>query len=125
MKTIFKCPGHFWFALALCAMIFSGCSCSTPKPTPDPLAGWQKDYTPDPSDQIIEKDYQDYIQKLPPEERNYVGPVFYFKDGTGQHAVDVQVSLKGKNASWHYAFIYDKENKRIKVIKYGYTRYQS
>ncbi len=47
------------------------------------------------------------------------------EDGTGQHAVSIEIFEKHKNASWHYVLIYDKENKRMRVIKYGYTRYMS
>ena len=122
MKTLIKYSNYYGFILALCVMILSGCSCSAPKPAPDPLAGWQKVYNYDPDPAIV-KDWQDYIQALP--SKNGFGPYFYYKDGTGQHAVDVEVAVKGKNAIWHYAFFYDKENKRIKVIKYGYGEYQS
>jgi hypothetical protein len=110
--------------LMLVAMCLLGFGCNTSKPAANPLAGWKIDFNEQPS-QAITRDYQDYIQKLPPEERTFVGPVFYLEDGTGQHAFDAEVSIKGKNASWHYAFIYDKENKRVKVVKYGYTKYQS
>jgi hypothetical protein len=110
----------------LLAMFLCGFGCSSPKPTPDPLAGWQLDFSPPgPGDKIIEKDYQDYIQKLPAKDKNYVGPIFYYKDGTGQHAVGMEIFVKGENASWHYLLIYDKENKRIKAIRYGYGSYQS
>ena len=44
------------------------------------------------------------------------GPT-YFEDGTGQHGVELQV---GRNGFYKiYIFIYDKSNKRIKVIKYA------
>jgi hypothetical protein len=108
----------------LLAMFLCGLGCSSLKPAPSPLAGWKVDLDHDP-DQAIEKDYHDYIQKLPPNNRNYVGPAFYLEDGTGQHAINIEVFVKGQNASWHYAIIYDKENKRVKAVKYGYTRYQS
>jgi hypothetical protein len=89
---------------------------------PDPLAGWKPDFTSRPSDQAIERNYQDYIQQLPTKERNAVGPVFFFEDGTGQHAVAIEVSISGKE--WRHVLIYDKLNKRIKAIKYlkGYYR---
>jgi len=122
MKTMFKYSNRFGFVLALCVMILSGCSCSAPKP--DPLAGWQKAYGEEPNQTIV-KDYQDYIQKLPAKDNNYVGPIFYYKDGTGQHAVSMEIFVKGENASWHYLLIYDKENNRIKATRYGYGAYQS
>jgi hypothetical protein len=113
---------RFTFCVLLAASILTvGC---VSKVAPNPLAGWQIVHNHDPDPTIV-KDWQDYIQKLPPNDRIYVGPVFYFEDGTGQHAVDVDVSIKGQNAIWHYAFFYDKGNQRVKVLKYGYARYQS
>src|SRR5277367_775607 len=124
MKTIFKCSNHFWFALALCVMILSGCSCSAPKPTPDPLAGWQMDFSRklDPS---IEKDYQDYIQTLSPEEKQRLGPApsSFFKDDAGQHAIEIKIGING--TVWEHILIYDKNNKRIKTIKYSPGGYRS
>jgi len=102
--------------LMVAAMFVLGLGCKTP----DPLAGWQKTYGEEPS-QIV-KDYQDYIQKLPPEERNYVGPVFYYKDSTGQQALTFEVDKYGKDVWSHYLF-YDKNNKRIKVVKYYRGQY--
>jgi len=116
---------HFCFALALTMMLISGCSCSAPKPTPNPLAGWKLDFSPPrPSDKIIENDFRDYIQNLPPKGPKVTGPVQCFEDGTGQHAVMVEVFVGG-TASWSYVFIYDKDNKRINAIKYRYNKYQS
>jgi hypothetical protein len=126
MKTIIKYSNSFGIALALCMMAISGCSCSAPKPTPDPLAGWQKDYSPPrPSDQIIEKDIQDYIQNLPPSQKGYIGTQTFYQDGTGQHAVSVPIFEGNKNASWKHVLFYDKDNKRIKVIRYDYEKYES
>jgi hypothetical protein len=94
------------------------------KPPPDPLAGWNLDFSPPgPSDKIIEKDYQDYIQKLSPEEKRNVSPLHVYKDGTGQHAVDFAVGVNGRYT--RHILIYDKDNKRIKVIKYKTGWYQS
>src|SRR5690242_1897859 len=81
----------------------------------DPLAGWKVVPAEDPN-KTIATDYQDYIQKLPPKERNYVGPVFYYEDKTGQHAVSFEVYKYGKDVWNHYLF-YDTNNTRIKVVK--------
>ncbi len=113
---------RFTFCICLATFVLV-VGCAT-KPAPDPLAGWQKAYLEEPN-QIIEKDCQDYIQKLPPKERGYVGTGFYYKNGTGQHVLTMEIFPQGKNASWQYAFFYDKDSKRIKVVKYGYCRYQS
>jgi len=69
-------------------------------------------------------DYQDYMQKLPPKKRERVSFVNTLEDGNGQHAIVVEMWVTG-NTSWHYALIYDKDNKRIKVVKYGYSRTMS
>jgi hypothetical protein len=125
MKTIFKWPNHFWFALALCAMIFSGCSCAAPKPTPDPLAGFHEvDIQHLDSNKAITDDYKDYIQKLSPEETKYMGPNEFFEDGTGQHAVRIETDINGTDA-WYHVLFYDKDNKRTKVVKYFKGHYES
>ena len=105
--------------LALSVAVISGCSCSAPKP--DPLAGW-KSASKNP-DQAITNDYQDYIQKLPPKGKDFVGSVIFFEDGTGQHAIDIGIGVNGR--WWRHILIYDKENNRIKVIKYKTGGYQS
>ena len=96
-------------------MFLCGFGCSSSKPTSDPLAGWQIDFNHEP-DLAITKDYQDYIQKLSPEEKGYALPiVHYFKDRTGQHAIQITIGL---GTDWEHVLIYDKDNKRIKTIKY-------
>jgi len=80
----------------------------------NPIAGWQKDYGK--ADQSIVNDCQDYIHKLPPEDKKYIGPMTFFEDGTGQHAVEIEEALNG--TWWFHVLIYDKDNKRIKTIKY-------
>jgi hypothetical protein len=105
----------------LLAMLLCGFGCSSSKPTPDPLAGWQKEYGK--VDQSIVNDYQDYLQKLPPEDRKYIGPMEFFKDGMGQHAVEIEEALNG--TWWFHVLIYDKENKRIKAIKFSPGKYAS
>jgi hypothetical protein len=125
MKTIFKCPNHFWFALALCALVFSGCSLFYPKPTPDPLTGFHRaDEADMDKNKAITDDYKDYIQKLSPKWKKYFGPILYFEDGTGQHAVQIETDINGDEA-WYHILFYDKDNKRIKVVKYFYGRYRS
>jgi hypothetical protein len=112
-----------YFPILLAALILTG-GCATQ--TSDPLAGWKvllsHDY--EKFDKAIKDDYQDFIQKLSPKERDHVGDIGFFEDGTGQHAVSIQVFPRG-DVEWHYALIYDKENKRIKVTKYGYSRIMS
>ena len=96
-------------------MSLCGFGCTSSKPTPDPLAGWQLDFNHEP-DPAIAKDYQDYIQKLSFEEKGHALPIVkYFKDGTGQHAVQITIGL---GTDWEHVLIYDKDDKRIKTIKY-------
>ena len=53
-----------------------------------------------------------------------MGPTEPFEDGTGQHAVRIEVDIEGKNA-WYHILFYDKDSKRTKVIKYFKGRYMS
>jgi len=127
MKTLItnsaKCS---WLIIPiLVAALFWTAGCTTQEA--NPLAGWKLCFSQDPKNlgPAIMADYQDFIQKLPPKERDYAGIMNTFEDGTGQHAVRILVSSNHTNAAWYYALIYDKENKRIKVIKYGYFRIMS
>src|SRR6266404_4164521 len=89
----------------------------------DPLLGWKRaDYLSGPIETVV-KDYQDYISKLPPEERKRASPIFYFEDGIGNHAIRITIGLKG--TVWQHVLIYDKGNKRIKTIKYRSGSYMS
>jgi hypothetical protein len=108
--------------LMLMAMFLLGFGCNTSKPVPDPLAGWQKAYKEEPN-QAITKDYQNYIQNLSPKERKNAGPTFFYKDGSGQHAIDIVIGINGRD--WRHILIYDKEDKRIKTIKYATGYYAS
>jgi hypothetical protein len=126
MKTLItnfaKCS--WLIILILVAALFWTAGCATQKP--DPLAGWKLSYSQNPKDlgPEIMADYQDYIQKLSPKDRGHISYSGAFEDGTGQHAISIEIYVTG-NTSWHYALIYNKENKRIMVIKYGYSRTMS
>jgi hypothetical protein len=121
VKSPVRCSGYI-FALSM-AVLF-GCTCAALKPAPDPLAGWHFSSMVNlQSNKVIMDDYQDYIQKLPPEEKKYVGPIQYYEDGTGQHAILIAIALNGTD--WAHVLIYDKENKRIKILKYVSGHYQS
>jgi hypothetical protein len=97
--------------------------CAAPKPTSDPLAGFHA--ASKGLDQLIVNDYQGYMENLSPEEKKYLGPypASFFEDGTGQHAVRIKIGLNG--TVWLHVLIYDKDNKRIKVIKYSPGGYRS
>ena len=107
-------------------MFLCGFGCSSSKPTPDPLVGFHvSDIVNLDSNKAITDDYKAYIQTLSPEEKQRLGPypVSFFEDGTGQHAVDIRIGINGSN--WHHVLIYDKDNKRIKTIKYVSGNYAS
>jgi hypothetical protein len=107
--------------LVLAAMFLLGFGCNTSKPTLDPLAGFHA-ASKNP-DQVIVNDYQSYIQKLSPEDRKYARVSGYNEDGTGQHAAVIEIDLNG--TAWNHVLIYDKDNKRIKVVKYVAFHYRS
>jgi hypothetical protein len=109
------------FIFLLAAFVLVG-GCAKPKPAPDPLVGWQGDFNEQPNQTIV-SDYQDYIQKLPPTEKPYSGVNDWLKDGTGQHAIVIEVALNG--TWWNHVLIYNKDDKRIKTIKYSPGHYRS
>src|SRR5580698_11606395 len=108
---------QFIFCFLLTAIVLVA-GCATQKPTPDPLTGWKilggNHY--DKIDKSIVDDYQDYIRKLPAEESYYAkgSAVWFFEDGTGQHAVKIEIPLNG--AYSEHVLFYDKNNIRTKVI---------
>ena len=123
MKTLIKNSiNRFWLVcFTLAATLFMTAGCATSHP--DPLAGWQIAFNEEPN-QVIEKDCQDYIQKqnLSPQEGKYVAYIEFLKDGTRQRAEKITISLN--KTDWVHVLIYDKDNKRIKTIKYisGHSR---
>jgi hypothetical protein len=81
-----------------------------------------------PLPQAITDDYKDFIAKLPPHPRfknrsesYFIVDVSFFKDGTGQHAVQISIPMDG--TWWKYVLIYDKNNKRTQTIKYDSGHY--
>lgn len=100
-------------------ILTTGCSILTHHS--DPLAGWKLErHEPD---QLIKKDYSEYIATLPTEVRLSAGPVTFLSDGANQHAIQFETGANGK--SWAHVLIYDKNDKRIKVIKYFKGYYAS
>lgn len=67
-------------------------------------------------DPAIAKDCNDYISHLPEEDKKTASIEGYFKDGKGGHAVKIRVGTHGPD--WEHILIYDRQNRRIKVIKY-------
>jgi hypothetical protein len=105
-------------------MFLCGFGCSSPKPMPDPLVGFHRaDEADMDKNKAITDDYRTYIHTLSPDEQKYAGPILFYEDGTGQHAVEIKIGLN--NTVWEHVLIYDKDNKRIKTIKYSSGGYQS
>jgi hypothetical protein len=103
----------FFFILLLASICWTGCEVFARHSSP--LVGWKGDDDEQPN-QVIVNDYQNYLQKLPSNERNHARVSDWVKDGTGQHAIVIELALNG--TWWYHVLIYDKDNKRIKVIKY-------
>jgi hypothetical protein len=123
-----KTPGRHFIScfvlifLVILAAIFYTVGCVEIIHHPDPLAGWEYDLDDQP-DKAIVADYQKYIRKLPPNERN-LGQIWFFKkDGTSQHAIRIEIPLNG--VWWYHVLIYDKDDKRIEAIKYASGQYRS
>ena len=55
--------------------------------------------------------------------RNMLAPSHFMKTGLRQHAVDIEIGING--TSWKHILIYDKNDKRVKLIKYSPGTYQS
>src|SRR4051794_39521209 len=109
---------RFIFCILLSAFFWI-VGCATPKPVPDPLANWHGSSLANlHSNKAIMEDYQGYIQNLQLlKQGGFVGAVDFFEDGIGQHAVDITIGARG---SWlRHILIYDKADKRIKVIVYA------
>ena len=117
----------------LIAVFICAAGCGTPKPPPNPLAGWTfrpfdkylvaRDRHHYQLDKAIADDYQNFIsdKKLFP----YYPPdtiTGFYEDGTGQHAIQTTIP---QNGTWLvYVLIYDQSNARIKVIKYANGHYR-
>jgi ankyrin repeat protein len=94
------------------------------KRTTKPFLGWYSDG--DIRFHLVKNvtdDYEAFIAKeklVMPNEFD-----IYYEDKTGNYAVTFEAFPPNQNATWRYALIYDKNDKRIKVTKFDYHRYQS
>jgi len=113
MKTVFF---NICIIGALIVSLTFTFGCYPSKPIPDPLTGFHEAYlfNPEANKEVLD-DSQAYIQKLSPEERDGAGRE-YFIDDSGQHAVKITYTLNDRN--WVHVLIYDKNNHRIKAVKY-------
>ena len=114
----------FWviFSVFLAAFIFAT-GCAT-MPQPDPLAGWNVllGHDSENLDKAITQDYQSYIAALPKRESKQICLTWFLGDGRGDHAVKFEIALNGTD--WTHVLFYDKNNRRMKVIKYVSGHYR-
>lgn len=112
-----------FFILIAILLLITGCAQT--KQNPAPLAGWKLSWSQDPSkvDKAIRDDYQDYIQKLPPKTKSFIGNIEIYEDGKGQHAVKIERGVNGKY--WYHVLFYDQQNKRSRVFVYADGGYRS
>ena len=104
------------FVCAFIVALAFAFGCYPSKPTPDPLEGFYVTATMDPdSYKAIDEDSKNYIQTLSPKEKDMAGREF-FEDDNGRHAVKITYTLNDRN--WVHVLIYDKNNHRIKAVKY-------
>ena len=74
----------------------------------------------------IRQDAMTYIQQLPKSARNSAqmeSNLEYWEDGAGQRAVVLNSSCDGQR--WQYALIYNRNNQRVKVLRYSVGGYSS
>ena len=110
--------------LGLFLMALGGCTQHS-----DPLKNWQdlgwlsQAEVPE----MIRQDARAYFRTLPDRLRTKAEKsdwaVSYLEDGTSQHAVVLEDGHNGEY--WRYALIYDRDNRRIKVLKYSTGSYMS
>jgi len=111
----------FAFVCLLSAIVWLS-GCGKAESNTDPVAGWKQDFQSQPNPTIV-SDYQEYIQKLSPDEKLHNRVSDWRTDGTGQHAIVIEIALNG--TWWHHVLIYDKSDKRIKTTKYIWGHYAS
>lgn len=109
--------------LASCLLGMVGCTLT---PHSDPMKNWKGlgTFSNTVVPEIIKQDAQAYFQTLPKVEKDSSEDdheVTYWEDGTGQHAVILHAPHDGEH--WHHALIYDRGNRRIKVLKYSTGSY--
>jgi len=78
-----------------------------------------------PFGQKIADDYRDYIGNLPPREKSLVHDhdIRFYQDGRDQRAVEISIPMNG--IWWKYVLFYDKNDRRVNVVRYATSRYMS
>jgi len=112
--------------IAAFLVVCPGCTGTRPTDSaPNPLIGWDLSWSQDPAklDRRITDDYEQYIKDLPAEQRDRIGPIRLFEDGTGQHAVSIEIAINGTDLA--HVLFYDPIGRRVRVIKYTTGHYRS
>jgi|SRR6516162_9829643 hypothetical protein len=115
--------------LVACVCVI-GCSSVPPYPRgsasvgPNPVAGWAGCQSQDfgTLDKAIQDDYRDYVSSLTSNELMWMGPRGLSEDGSGQHAITIHVAWWGTD--WAHVLVYDKDNKRIRTVRYVAGHYR-
>ena len=103
LSALLLLPSLLWIA-----------GCATPYSHTDPLVGFHF-ASLNPNEALV-SDYKNYIQGLSSEESKSAGPIHYFTNDAGEQAIMITIGIN--NRVWRHVLIYDKDNKRIKTIKY-------
>ena len=110
-----------WSFSLLLLILFSVSGCATGR---NSLQGWktvQKAHEGCPFHKLVCDDCKRYIDKLSSEQKTLGLNISFQEDGSGRHAVVISNVWKEGwvfNSTYDHVLIYDKSNKRIKVIKY-------
>jgi hypothetical protein len=81
----------------------------------NPIEGWKSVNFKEKPSPAIEKDYHDFLNyERPP---GFVGAIIgYLEDGNGNHAISIEI---GNNGTYRTCvLIYDRNDKRIRKVKY-------
>ena len=110
----------------------------------NPIEGWKSvgevgckngemtaEISPIPGYKVISDDVQKFVNKLPVDHFSdctrrwcyWIEDMRFYEDGTGRHAVSFQIPHNG--TSWGYVLIYDKNNERLKAVRYVQGHYMS
>lgn len=97
--------------------LLTGCT-----PHSDAMAGWKElgAFSEEGVPQTIKRDALAYFSTLPDEEREsieYDWAVRYWEGENGQHAAVLEAPHDGEY--WSIALIYDRDNHRLRVLKYS------
>ena len=116
---------HMIFHRSLaCLLIVSVLGATGCTPHSDPMKDWKevKPFSDPAVPESIKQDATTFFQTLSGQERSWWVnngdfAATYWENGTGQHAVILKCPHDGE--CWCHALIYDRDDRRIKVLKYS------